>query len=197
MFSMVLNTLLEGYQESRSSHRRYSIEKLFLNFTGKHLCWSLFLIKLYDRRPATLLKRDSNTVVVLWDLGNFWERLIWGTSINDCSRNKNKNDWRKTLINSYWILHLINMYENNAWLNWFLSMWCFGKTLVTSSKSIINVSFRENFNFFHKIWKKLKYYLTANLYQIFKFSYRINSMRVRYAICLEPEIIHFRILAGI
>ena len=31
------------------------------NFTGKHLCWSLFLIKLQAFRPATLLKRDSNT----------------------------------------------------------------------------------------------------------------------------------------
>ena len=28
------------------------------NFTGKHLCWSLFFNK-----PATLLKRDSNTPV--------------------------------------------------------------------------------------------------------------------------------------
>ena len=33
-----------------SSHRRCSVEKgvykNFVNFTGKHLCWSLFLIKL-------------------------------------------------------------------------------------------------------------------------------------------------------
>ena len=34
-------------------------------FTGKHLCSSLFLIKLQTRRPATLLKRDSNTCVFL------------------------------------------------------------------------------------------------------------------------------------
>ena len=32
----------------------------FQKFAGKHLCWSLFLIKLL---PATLLKRDSNTDV--------------------------------------------------------------------------------------------------------------------------------------
>ena len=30
-------------------------------FTEKKLCWSLFLIKLPARRPAPLLKRDSNT----------------------------------------------------------------------------------------------------------------------------------------
>ena len=33
--------------------------KDFANFKGKHLCWSLFLIKLQAFRPATLLKGDS------------------------------------------------------------------------------------------------------------------------------------------
>ena len=33
----------------------------FAIFTGKHLCWSLFLIKLQTLRPATLVKRESNT----------------------------------------------------------------------------------------------------------------------------------------
>ena len=33
-----------------------SVLKSFINFTGKHLCWSLF---------STLLKRDSNTDVFL------------------------------------------------------------------------------------------------------------------------------------
>ena len=37
--------------------------KIFANFTGKHLRWSLFLIKRQDFWLATLLKRDSNTVV--------------------------------------------------------------------------------------------------------------------------------------
>ena len=34
--------------------------------TEKHLCWSLFLIKLQAWRSATLWKRDSNTDVFLW-----------------------------------------------------------------------------------------------------------------------------------
>ena len=41
----------------KSFDRRCSIKKLFLKifsvFTGKHLCWSLVLKKLYAFRPAT------------------------------------------------------------------------------------------------------------------------------------------------
>ena len=38
----------------KSSHRSYSVGKGVLkNFTGKHFCWSLFLIKLQALRPAT------------------------------------------------------------------------------------------------------------------------------------------------
>ena len=39
---------------------KISVLKNFAIFTGKHLCWSYFLIEL--QRPAILLKRDSNTV---------------------------------------------------------------------------------------------------------------------------------------
>ena len=41
-----------------------ALKKLIFNnkekaiFTGKGLCWNLFLIKLLDFRPATLFKRD-------------------------------------------------------------------------------------------------------------------------------------------
>ena len=61
--------------KDRSSHRRCSVKKRVLNnfayFTAKHPCWSLFLTKLQAFRPATLLKRDSNTGVFLWNLRNF------------------------------------------------------------------------------------------------------------------------------
>ena len=40
--------------------------KKFAIFTGKRLCWSLFLIKLLDFRPATLFKRDSLTGAFLY-----------------------------------------------------------------------------------------------------------------------------------
>ena len=51
----------------RSCHKRFSVKntvhKNFVIFTGKHLCWSLFLIKLQAFRHATLLKRESNRYV--------------------------------------------------------------------------------------------------------------------------------------
>ena len=46
--------------------RKVGVVKNFANFTGKHLFWSLFLIKL-----QALLKRDSNTGVFLWNLQKF------------------------------------------------------------------------------------------------------------------------------
>ena len=39
--------------------------KIFTIFIGKHLCWNLSLIKLQAFKPATLLKRGSNTSVFL------------------------------------------------------------------------------------------------------------------------------------
>ena len=35
-----------------------AVLKNFAIFTGKHLCWGLFIKKLQTFRPATLLKRD-------------------------------------------------------------------------------------------------------------------------------------------
>ena len=50
----------------RRSHRRCSVKKDVLknleNFTWKHLCWSLFLIKLQAWRPVTLLKRSATSL---------------------------------------------------------------------------------------------------------------------------------------
>ena len=68
----------------KNSHRRCSVRKCVVknlaNFTGKHLCWSLFLIKPQTRRPATLLKRNSNTGVFLWNLQKLL-RIKWLASV--------------------------------------------------------------------------------------------------------------------
>ena len=76
----------EMFFYSRSSHRRCSAKKGVLkndaNFTGKHLCWSLFLIKFHVFRPATFLKRYCNMDVFLWNLWIFKEHLFPGTSAN-------------------------------------------------------------------------------------------------------------------
>ena len=53
-----------------------AVFKDFVIFIRKHLCWSLFLIKL-QTRPATLLRRDSHTSLLLWILSNFQENLFW------------------------------------------------------------------------------------------------------------------------
>ena len=56
--------------------------KNFAIFTGKHLCWGLFLIKLQAFRPAIFLKRDSNT----------------GVSFGYCEMFKNSGFYRKPQV---------------------------------------------------------------------------------------------------
>ena len=53
------------------------------NFTRKHLCWKLLLIKLQLWGPATLVKRGSNTGVFQWYLHQVSEYIFWRTSAND------------------------------------------------------------------------------------------------------------------
>ena len=51
-----------NYRSSRSRLLfKISVLKNFANFTGKHLCWSVFSIKLQIWRLANLLWRDTNT----------------------------------------------------------------------------------------------------------------------------------------
>ena len=69
------------WAEFRNSHR--SVHKYFSNFTGKHLCWSLFFTKLQTFRPATSLKRDSYTGVFceIWEIlkSTYFEEHLWTT----------------------------------------------------------------------------------------------------------------------
>ena len=57
---------------SRSSHpevfRKKDALKYFAKFAEKYMCWSLFLNKVTNRKPATLLKRNSDSDVLLWIL---------------------------------------------------------------------------------------------------------------------------------
>ena len=55
-----------GWNSRSQMFFKIDVLKNFGNFTGKQLCWSLFLIKLQSWRPETLFKRDSNTGVFLW-----------------------------------------------------------------------------------------------------------------------------------
>ena len=61
---------------------KIGVLKNFTIFTGKQLCWSLFLVKLQGWRPMTLLKRDSNTDVFseyckIFKNSFFIEHLLW------------------------------------------------------------------------------------------------------------------------
>ena len=60
---------------------KISVLKYFAILTGKHLCWSLFLIKLQAFKPATLLKRDPNTSVFLRILRNCEKSAFYRTSL--------------------------------------------------------------------------------------------------------------------
>ena len=77
MNSFFCNVLI--FRSSRSQiFFKIDVLKNFASFTGKYLCWSLFLnkaagpptlflIKLQALRLASLLKRDSNTVDFLYN----------------------------------------------------------------------------------------------------------------------------------
>ena len=74
---------LQFWQSRRSRIDKQPPEvflNFFANFTGMHLCWSLFFTKLQAFRPAKLLKIDSYTRVFLWNLRNSEEHLLWRTS---------------------------------------------------------------------------------------------------------------------
>ena len=61
---------------------------IFLKFINIHrktpVLKPLLCIKLRSFNSATLLKRDSNTGVLLWILRNFWKRIFWRKSVNGC-----------------------------------------------------------------------------------------------------------------
>ena len=76
--------LLQVQKEPPEVFHKKAVLKNFAIFTGKHLRWSLFSMKLQAFTATILLKRHSNTGVFLWTLQNFQEQLFWRTSGNGC-----------------------------------------------------------------------------------------------------------------
>ena len=74
---------------------KIGVLKNFANFTGKHLCWSLFLINLQAFRSATLLKKDFNTSVILWNLQNISELFFSQNTFIQCLLLCVLKIWRK------------------------------------------------------------------------------------------------------
>ena len=68
-----------GWEAAVRMFLKIGVFKNFSIFTGKQLCWSVFLIKLQAWRPETLLTRDSNTGSFLWILLNVYEQLFYRT----------------------------------------------------------------------------------------------------------------------
>ena len=60
---------------------KMGVLKNFTIFTEKHLCWSLFLIRLQAWRPATLSKRGSDTGVSCEYHKIFEESFLYRTSL--------------------------------------------------------------------------------------------------------------------
>ena len=72
---MVNGKMMKCLSISISNQRIYSVKKAvlkrFANVKGKHLCWSLFLMKSYAFRPSILLKRDSKIKFFLVKFAKF------------------------------------------------------------------------------------------------------------------------------
>ena len=73
----------------RSSHRRCSVRKVvlrnFANFTGKHLCQSLFFNKIADLRPATLFRKRLWHRCFPVNFVKFLRTPFYRISLGDCS----------------------------------------------------------------------------------------------------------------
>ena len=99
------------WNKSKSSRSqivfKIGVLKNFINFIGKYIYWNLFLIKLQAWRPATLLKRDSNTGVFLWNLQNFSEHFFLQNISGGCFCKKGdfcKNSEKKWFNTAFLLL---------------------------------------------------------------------------------------------
>ena len=87
----------------------------FTIFTGKHLCWSLFLIK--NNFISTLSQKRLQHMWFLWKLWNFYEHLfLWNTSV-DCLCQ-----FDKELLNDGHLL-IFSSLSKTKYVGWFLLKW--------------------------------------------------------------------------
>ena len=67
----IKKSVLKNVNIFTGKHVCWSLFLMRLQATGKHMCWSLSLMRLQTFRPATLLKRDSSRGAFLWILQKF------------------------------------------------------------------------------------------------------------------------------
>ena len=90
--------------------------KNFAKFTIKHLCWSLFLIKLKVWRPATL-RRDSSANIFRWILRNLWEQFFpehFLTTTSDQLNTEHFYAWFSCFSGKFCCLTVLSSWENNC-----------------------------------------------------------------------------------
>ena len=75
---------------------KIDVLKSFANFTWKILCWSIFLIKLL-KRSANVLKRDSSTSLLMWNLRIF-KNSFYKTPLVGASEIKNVFNSQRFLL---------------------------------------------------------------------------------------------------
>ena len=68
---------------SKTRSDKSTVQKNFANFTGKHLCWSLFFTKLQAFRPAALLKKTP-TLVFSCEIWEILKNTYFEEHLNDC-----------------------------------------------------------------------------------------------------------------
>ena len=76
-----------------------AVLKNFAIFTGKYLCWSLFLVKNFK---TNLLKRNSNTSAFFVNIAELFRSPVWRTSVTGyCYKMLFRLDQSKAI----WLLH--------------------------------------------------------------------------------------------
>ena len=98
----------------------------FAKFTGKRLCWSLFLNKAADWRTATLLRRDSSTGDFLWILRNSQEQLFQRKSPDDCFWK-----WPRRIFGILWKFFAKCIFFNQTQALYNLS-WCVAHSILAT-----------------------------------------------------------------
>ena len=90
---------------------KIGVLKNFANFTGKHICWSLFFNKVAGLGLQLYQKRDSNTGVFMWNLLNFLEHFF--------------TEHLQWLFLKFDTLHILGNYVRSVYYNTFPLTLCF------------------------------------------------------------------------
>ena len=121
-FSKVIS--IESLENTGVLCKKTFLKKL-ANFTGKHLRWSLLLVK--------LSKRNSNIDVFSEKFAEFSKHLVWITSMSYCFWYFKRSYWNPPqefciLIHvyirfKYFSLGSISQYGNKSWITHFHYIW--------------------------------------------------------------------------